>query len=331
MAKWLFMFLKGLISVRPITVSLALVCSQQHKLKRQCDMKNEDITLYTNEVEQLASHPWESNWTITEMRRTHALFLWLCEYPCAPAFLPSHHQQLHVWILCWPCDAQTYFWTQDAQPLSPEYKPLRYFKWPLVSVWFLVPVLCVSLHHIVFCVFAAIWWCSESRLPVKSGVSSPPLWTERAEASLVTQQLWQRSLMELREVCFLFVFTTEKSAEVAFLWALHPLPPSLCSSPLPLASGISRGKPGKLWLYCFHGTKTQCEILLLVPFIEQEWELWRNANLGLNAVTQWLQAGGLSPSPKGAPKTSFVCSEFIKFSHVQNQNHNKHTYWIVYI
>lgn len=59
------------ISVRHITVSLVLVCSQQHKLKRQCDMKNEDITLYTNEVEQLASHPWESNWTITEMRRTH--------------------------------------------------------------------------------------------------------------------------------------------------------------------------------------------------------------------------------------------------------------------
>lgn len=231
------------ISVRHITVSLVLVCSQQHKLKRQCDMKNEDITLYTNEVEQLASHPWESNWTITEMRRTHALFLWLCEYPCAPAFLPSHHQQLHVWILCWPCDAQTYVWTQDAQPLSPEYKPLRYFKWPLVSVWFLVPVVPGS--------FAATWWCSESKLPVKSGVSSPPLWTERAEASLVTQQLWQRSLMELREVCFLFAFTTEKSAEVAFLWALHPLPPSLCSSPLPLASGISRGKPGKLWLYCF--------------------------------------------------------------------------------
>lgn len=97
------------------------------------------------------------------------------------------------------------------------------------------------------------------------------------EQTLVTHQLWQRGLLEGQSDTRLdsaFVFVYHRKVSGGNLSAVpSSLPPSLCSSPLPLSSGISGGKAWELWLHCIDRTKVHCEILLLFISIEQEWEL----------------------------------------------------------
>lgn len=137
-----------------------------------------------------------------------------------------------------------------------------------------LPVLCVFLHHTVFCIFAVL----VVSLSCLSGLMYHLLvwgvkpWESRHRHSSCDREACRRFRVTAGWILLLFVFTVEKSAEVTY--CLHPLPLSLCSSPLPLSSGISGGKPGKLWLHCFYDTKIHCVILLLVLSIEQEWELW---------------------------------------------------------
>ncbi len=125
-----------------------------------------------------------------------------------------------------------------------------------------LPVLCVSLHYAFFIVFAA----PVMALSCFFDVSPTHLRSEAMRAQ--TLHLWhRRGLLEVhsdsRVVLLLFVFATEKPAEVTFLSSLHPLPPSFCSSPLPLSSGVSWVKAGKWRVHCFYGTKIYSEILLI--------------------------------------------------------------------
>lgn len=63
-----------------VSYSLMLACSQQHQLNRHCNMKCEDITLDTNEVEQLATQ--ES--LIEQLQRQGGLLL------CSSHFMNIH-------------------------------------------------------------------------------------------------------------------------------------------------------------------------------------------------------------------------------------------------